>query len=505
MAVVEGALSEAALSRLDRERQRRASLSSAIRETRYKLAANTTLKPDFDHEITRTYVASRRGGRWILPGMALVAAGIALLWVRPELVMVWFCGLLITQYAVVRACGEAVAKARQESAAHKARRTLRNMELLMGFTWGAFALLFVGVKAQEALTFLLTVHLLVTAVTTMLCGSIPTIVLTGTAPTTAIFAAVLGGSNTAFGFALMATTLMVQALFFLQSHRQHRIELTVLDHQSDKDALILDLEDAKSKSDEARRQAEIASLAKSRFLATMSHELRTPLNAILGFSEVMRNELFGPHSNENYRTYSADIHDSGKHLLNVINEILDLSRIEAGRFELNEARVSLTETLEESARLVAIRAKQKSIELVENYEEGMPDMWLDEKAVRQIALNLLSNAIKFTPSGGTVTVTAGWTNDGGQYFAVSDTGHGIPEDEIDVVLTSFGQGDAARKAAEQGTGLGLPIVKALTEMHGGRLRLQSVVREGTCASIGLPASRVMAALPFKPTDMREAS
>ena len=138
----------------------------------------------------------------------------------------------------------------------------------------------------------------------MLTGSIPTIVLFSTAPITIGFAAVLGLSNTALGMALTVTTLLVQALFLLQSHRQHRIELAVLDHQSEKDALILDLEDAKSKSDEARRQAEIASLAKSRFLATMSHELRTPLNAILGFSEVMRNELFGPHSNENYKTYA---------------------------------------------------------------------------------------------------------------------------------------------------------------------------------------------------------
>ena len=162
-------------------------------------------------------------------------------------------------------------------------------------------------------------------------------------------------------------------------------------------------------------------------------------------------------------------------------------------------------TLEESIRLVSIRAKQKNIELVEEYEDGLPDMWMDEKAIRQIALNLLSNAIKFTPAGGTVTLTAGWTRDGGQYLSVGDTGQGIPEEERELVLTSFGQGDAARKAAEQGTGLGLPIVKALAEMHGGRLRLESEVRVGTTVTIGLPASRVMSALPFEAQEMRQAS
>ncbi len=505
MAVVEGALSEGARRQLDRERERRIAMSSAVRETRYKLASNTDLRLDFDQEITLSYVASRCGGRWVIPGMAICAAAIALIWVRPELVFLWFSALILTHHAVVRTCREAVAKLADHVAPHTVRRDLRAMELMLSFTWGSFALLFIGETAVEILTFLLAVHLLSTAVTTMLTGSIPAMVLLATAPITIAFAIVLAATQSALGMALMVTTLLVQALFLLQSHRQHKIEVTVLDHQTQKDALIVDLEDAKAKSDEARRQAEIASLAKSRFLATMSHELRTPLNAILGFSEVMQNELFGPHSNENYKSYAGDIYDSGKHLLNVINEILDLSRIEAGRFELNETRVSLMGTLEESSRLVSMRAKQKGIELVENYEDGMPDLWADEKALRQIALNLLSNAVKFTPSGGTVTMTAGWTRDGGQYLAVADTGQGIPEEELDIVLTSFGQGDAARKAAEQGTGLGLPIVKALAEMHGGRLRLESEVRVGTTVTIGLPASRVMSALPFEKTELRKAS
>jgi two-component system cell cycle sensor histidine kinase PleC len=271
--------------------------------------------------------------------------------------------------------------------------------------------------------------------------------------------------------------------------------VSALEARAQLDALVGELEQAKAKSDEAARRAEAANLAKSRFLAQMSHELRTPLNAVLGFSEVMKNEILGPHSVPTYKEYAGDIHTSGEHLLNLINEVLDLSRIEAGRYELNEEPVSLALIAEDCLHLVKLRATNRDITLHELFEANLPRLWADERAVRQICLNLLSNAIKFTPQGGEVWLKVGWTASGGQYLSVRDTGAGIPEEEIPVVLSSFGQGSNAIKTAEQGAGLGLPIVKGLIDLHGGGFTLRSKLREGTEVIVTFPASRVMAALP----------
>jgi len=227
----------------------------------------------------------------------------------------------------------------------------------------------------------------------------------------------------------------------------------------------------------------------------MSHELRTPLNAILGFSEVMKAELFGPHGVPAYKEYSSDIHASGQHLLMLINEILDLSRVEAGRYELKEEPVSLTAIVEDCCRLLSMRARGRNLSVAKSLESGLPRIWADERAVRQVTLNLLSNAIKFTPQGGSITVKVGWTRNGGQYVSIQDTGPGIPPEEIPTVLSSFGRGSLAHKNAEEGTGLGLPIVKGLIELHGGQFRLTSKVRQGTEAVVIFPPERVMDALP----------
>ena len=275
--------------------------------------------------------------------------------------------------------------------------------------------------------------------------------------------------------------------------------LMLLSFRTEKDALIAELETAKSMSDEARRRAEEANLAKSRFLASMSHELRTPLNAILGFSEVMANEVLGPMGNQTYREYASDVHDSGQHLLDLINEILDLSRIEAGRYQLNEEPLMLLHVVEDCCHLMELKARNKDIRIIQDFESAMPRLFADERAVRQITLNLLSNAVKFTSSGGEIRVRAGWTAGGGQYLSVRDNGPGIPADEIPIVLSAFGQGSIAIKSAEQGTGLGLPIVQGLLAMHGGEFQLHSKLREGTEAIAIFPPARVMEQLPAMPT------
>ena len=258
---------------------------------------------------------------------------------------------------------------------------------------------------------------------------------------------------------LALLALAAEGYFALLAHRLHSTTLATLEARAEKDALIGELEQAKSISDEARHRAESANVAKSRFLAQMSHELRTPLNAILGFSEVMKSEIFGAHAVPVYKEYSADIHNSGVHLLNLINEILDLSRIEAGRYELNEEAVSLVHVVADCHHLLKLRASSRGITIHEVFEQGMPRIWGDERATRQIVLNLLSNSIKFTPQGGEIWLKVGWTASGGQYLSVKDTGSGIAEDEIPIVLASFGQGSNSIKSAEQGAGLGLPIAK----------------------------------------------
>jgi len=283
--------------------------------------------------------------------------------------------------------------------------------------------------------------------------------------------------------------------FVFVARRLHATTLNTVAFRAEKDALIAELEQAKANSDEARRRSEEANLAKSRFLATMSHELRTPLNAILGFSEVMKNEMMGPHTVKAYREYSADVHASGHHLLMLINEILDLSRVEAGRYDLHEESVSLPFVVEECRHLLALRAKNKGLTVIDVIEDTLPKIWADERALRQITLNLLSNAIKFTPKSGQITIKVGWTASGGQYLSIKDTGPGIPEDEIPIVMSSFGRGSLAQKHAEEGTGLGLPIVKGLVELHGGVFTLKSVIREGTEVRVIFPAERVMDTLP----------
>jgi two-component system cell cycle sensor histidine kinase PleC len=317
----------------------------------------------------------------------------------------------------------------------------------------------------------------------------------GTMPITLCLAAVyISRGGLLFGV-LACMALAAQFFFLILASRLNFATLTMLEYRAEKDLLIAELGTAKSISDESRRRAEEANLAKSRFLATMSHELRTPLNAILGFSEIIKNEILGPIGNANYKDYVGDIHSSGQHLLNLINEILDLSRIEAGRYELNEEPVQLVHIAEECTRLMQIKAKSKNLTISEHYVRGLPRLWADDRAVRQIALNLLSNAIKFTPSGGEIDVKVGWSDGGGQYISVRDNGPGIPAEEIPIVLSSFGQGSIAIKSAERGAGLGLPIVQALMQTHDGTFELRSKLRQGTEAIARFPRSRVMEALP----------
>lgn len=240
----------------------------------------------------------------------------------------------------------------------------------------------------------------------------------------------------------------------------------------------------------ARHQAESASRAKSDFLANMSHELRTPLNAILGFSEVLMNEMVGPLGQPRYREYAVDIHESGQHLLALINDILDLSKVEAGRVELVDDVIDVGALVDKAVRLVADRAAQAKVEVRVLAAPDLPSLIADERLVKQALLNLVSNAVKFTPEGGRVDVSLSLEADGGFRLGVRDTGIGIAESDIERVLTPFCQVESTLSRNYQGTGLGLPLTKSFVEMHGGTLELTSRPGEGTEVILRFPAKRV---------------
>jgi two-component system cell cycle sensor histidine kinase PleC len=251
---------------------------------------------------------------------------------------------------------------------------------------------------------------------------------------------------------------------------------------------------AQSREGELRQAltaATASSKAKGDFLALMSHELRTPLNAIIGFSEVMGAEMFGALGNVRYREYAHDIHGAGKHLLALINDILDLSKAEAGRFELSTDEVVPADLLQECLRLIRGRAEEAGLRLKSNLAPGLPNLIADRLRLKQILLNLLSNAVKFTPSGGTVELCAHADDAGRFILSVRDTGIGMAPEAIPIALEPFRQIASPFARKVEGTGLGLSLAKSLIECHGGTLELESAVNKGTTARLVLPSDRTI--------------
>jgi signal transduction histidine kinase len=250
---------------------------------------------------------------------------------------------------------------------------------------------------------------------------------------------------------------------------------------------------AESEIVKSKEAAEFANRAKSQFLANMSHELRTPLNAILGFSQIINEQMFGPVGSPKYLEYVSDIHRSGKHLLHLINDILDLSKLEAGKLELRESLIKIPALVDECIAFVRERAKSSRIQLAYDTPDGLPVLRADERSVKQILLNLLSNALKFTPAEGSVTLRVRMTPSQTINFSVSDSGIGMSSADVEVAFTPFGQVDSDIARKQEGTGLGLPLSRSLARLHGGDLTIQSAPGKGTTATLFFPADRVVRA------------
>lgn len=286
---------------------------------------------------------------------------------------------------------------------------------------------------------------------------------------------------------VIAVGLPAVAAVFFESGRRltHR-----LDEESrlrfEVEDMAHELEQARDEALRKRFEAETANASKTSFLANMSHELRTPLNAILGFSEIIQKECFGPVGSSRYTEYAGDIHSSGAHLLSLINDLLDVAKIEAGKMEIEPHPLDVGRTFDTALKIVGMRARERRQHLSIRIDPAVPVVFADERALRQILLNLVSNAVKFTPEGGNILVAASAARDGGFQILVQDDGPGIARDKLDRVFRPFSQVDNRYDRQGGGTGLGLTLVRGLAELHGGRAWIESGTGRGCRAFVVLP-------------------
>ncbi|UHS61531.1 HAMP domain-containing histidine kinase [Agrobacterium vaccinii] len=482
---------------VDRSRTRRnKAVFDTVKATRERLQYGPVSGNAFERDMLQMHIAETLQSATIMPLFTILATGVGIYISRDPQIVAWAV-LALTAHAIALLFARRASRQELTPANLSTWQTIfLAAQIVIGLVWVLFAIQKIEAGDPALIMFYkggtLLIALSITATSNVLLRRAMLMTFLPVLVALSVTAA-LSRSPMEIGLALMFALAMLFCHHVTKRLYQSSIKL--LSFQSEKDDLIAELEVAKSMSDEARRRAEEANMAKSRFLASMSHELRTPLNAILGFSEVMASEVLGPLNNPLYKEYSGDIHRSGQHLLDLINEILDLSRIEAGRYDLHEEAIALLEIADDCVGMIQLRARAKNIRISQQFETTLPHVWADEKSIRQVILNLLSNAVKFTPQGGEITIKAGWTAGGGQYVAIRDNGPGIPEEEIPVVLSAFGQGSIAIKSAEQGTGLGLPIVQAILAKHDGQFVLKSRLREGTEVIAILPAKRVLQSIP----------
>jgi two-component system cell cycle sensor histidine kinase PleC len=430
-----------------------------------------------------------------MPIFALVISFVLAKWVTITALGLWVAAVIVTVGClhVIHLAVERTAEKIEDTPRHLWTATL--ICAVFGVVWTAPGLLFwehLGLEGHFLLTLVFACSI---AGASALQSPCPPLFVGMTVPYAIglVVPPLLEGKPFYLALALLALCF---CLYMLHLARQVYVTtLSMLMLREDKNDLIEQLTAAKIESDKARQRAEAASQAKSEFLANMSHELRTPLNAILGFSEVMKDEVFGNLGKPQYIDYANHIHNSGHHLLGLINDVLDLSRIEAGRFVVRAEEIDVPSVIKTALAMFEVRAAQGSIQLKRDMGENLPLLLADDRAFRQILLNLISNAVKFTRAGGSVTVFARRTAGGGMDIGVIDTGVGIDPADVATVFEAFGQGQHDIAVRERGTGLGLPIVRGLIEAHGGKVKLDSVLGKGTTVTCTFPRERLTAPQP----------
>ncbi|MFV0298799.1 MAG: sensor histidine kinase [Hyphomicrobiaceae bacterium] len=470
-------------------------MPNQVKAARERLVQGGEIKPEFRYELLSMFVRNELGAIATIQLLAVLFALASMFWAPIGEAIAWLLLVIFAKVSLLELCRRFLAAPRSDVDVKLWTRRLMLAEAVGGFVWAGFALVGYGTTDPASHVFIFASLIVVLAIRMTFASSVMPILYVGTTPMTIAVVTRLVVLGDPFYWAMASMAVGVHVYFIFLAKGLNSTALAMLEFRGEKDALIAELEKEKAISDEARRRAEGANVAKSRFLATMSHELRTPLNAILGFSEVMHSEMLGPLDNPKYKDYANSIHTSGRHLLELINEILDLSRIEAGRYELHEEPARLINIAEDCYGLLKLRAESKGLKFDFDFDDALPQIWVDERAIRQVCLNLLSNALKFTPKGGVITVSVRQGAGGSQVLSVKDSGPGIPADEIPKVLQAFGQGSLAHQTAEGGTGLGLPIVQSLVELHGGQFELKSELRKGTEAIVHLPSKRVLQAVP----------
>jgi two-component system, cell cycle sensor histidine kinase PleC len=427
-----------------------------------------------------------------MPILTLMLAVTCLLWVKPVVIFAWLVTALVAQAAQVYLCYDFFRKERNQVEHNDWIGMLSAAELAQGVCWVLPLFLFWDGATSLQNAYVVAFTMAVIAVRLLVVNNFMPVLVAGTAVMTIGVAMRCVSQPEPIYLALAGLIIALEIFFLFVARQLGDTARDMVKFKSQKDVLIQELRLERDKAEAEKTKAEEANKAKSIFLATMSHELRTPLNAIMGFSEILERELFGPMSVKAYKNYAGDIYHSGRYLLDLINDILDLSRIEAGRRDIQEEPFGILACAKSAQALLNGKAVERNIKVKVQIEQSLPKLMGDIRAVNQVLINLLTNAIKFTQKGGEVEITASINAVGAMVVSVRDNGPGIPAQELNSALVSFARGSAATTQAIDGAGLGLPIVKGLMELHGGDISIESTIGEGTNVLVTFPAKRVLA-------------